>query len=474
MFQYDFSNHQNRHIRITDMPAEYFQRIQETTRKDPYYPVWHIAPKCGLMNDPNGLCEINGIHHIFYQWFPAGPVHGLKHWYHLTTKDFIHYEDHGVAMYPDTESDSYGCYTGMALKEGEKVHVFYTGIENEEMIPCTCYARFDGEKLTDRKKIVEMDPDQTTMNYRDPYVWKRDREYWMLTGAESKEHEGILMLYSGKQADSYEYAGRVRLLRNGQEAMLGYMLECPNYYEENQKGVLFCSPMGISSENKYDYKNVFSVVYMIGKPLDTERKEFHFPEMYELDKGFDFYAPQSYEDEKHRRILFGWLGNSKSEYPTDKNNWAHMLTLPREIRIEEERLVQQPVEELKQLRANERSITEHIKVEECSFELEGNTESAFSIEIGNKDGNCLTFSADGEEYCLNRSDMTEVYAEKFGTIRYAKQLEKKQTVRVMVDRSSIEIFCDHGKTVFTSRMFIAHVSYVKVKNLSGKFYDLRK
>lgn len=86
----------------------------------------------------------------------------------------------------------------------------------------------------------------------------------------------------------------------------------------------------------------------------------------------------------------------------------------------------------------------------------------------------MTFSADGEEYCLNRSDMTEVYAEKFGTIRYAKQLEKKQTVRVMVDRSSIEIFCDHGKTVFTSRMFIAHVSYVKVKNLSGKFYDLRK
>ena len=261
------------------MPAEYFQRIQETTRKDPYYPVWHIAPKCGLMNDPNGLCEINGIHHIFYQWFPAGPVHGLKHWYHLTTKDFIHYEDHGVAMYPDTESDSYGCYTGMALKEGEKVHVFYTGIENEEMIPCTCYARFDGDKLTDRKKIVEMDPDQTTMNYRDPYVWKRDSEYWMLTGAESKEHEGILMLYRGKQADSYEYAGRVRLLQNGQEAMLGYMLECPNYYEENQKGVLFCSPMGISSENKYDYKNVFSVVYMIGKPLDTERKEFQFSEM---------------------------------------------------------------------------------------------------------------------------------------------------------------------------------------------------
>jgi len=130
-----------------------------------------------------------------------------------------------------------------------------------------------------------------------------------------------------------------------------------------------------------------------------------------------------------------------------------MLTLPREIRIEEERLIQQPVEELKQLRANEKSITEYTKIEECSFELEGNTEGAFSIEIGNKDGNSLTFSADGEEYCLNRSDMTEVYAEKFGTIRYAKQLEKKQTVRVMVDRSSIEIFCDHGKTVHFENVY---------------------
>ena len=72
-----------------------------------------------------------------------------------------------------------------------------------------------------------------------------------------------------------------------------------------------------------------------------------------------------------------------------------------------------------------KSITEYTKIEECSFELEGNTEGAFSIEIGNKDGNSLTFSADGEEYCLNRSDMTEVYAEKFGTIRYAKQLEEE-------------------------------------------------
>ncbi|XKG65805.1 hypothetical protein LG336_07800 [Mesobacillus maritimus] len=44
-------------------------------------------------------------------------------------------------------------------------------------------------------------------------------------------------------------------------------------------------------------------------------------------------APQTYEDGKGRRILIGWLGNSKSEYPSDKNGWAHMLTIPRELTI---------------------------------------------------------------------------------------------------------------------------------------------
>lgn len=104
-----------------------------------------------------------------------------------------------------------------------------------------------------------------------------------------------------------------------------------------------------------------------------------------------------------------------------------MLTLPREIWIEKDRLIQQPVEELKQLRANERSIGRaySAKLKNVSLLLEGNTEGAFSIEIGNKDGNCLILSADGEEYCLDRSGMTEVYAEKFGTIRYAKQVREE-------------------------------------------------
>jgi beta-fructofuranosidase len=35
----------------------------------------------GLLNDPNGFVWYNGRYYLFYQWFPFGAVHGMKHWF---------------------------------------------------------------------------------------------------------------------------------------------------------------------------------------------------------------------------------------------------------------------------------------------------------------------------------------------------------------------------------------------------------
>ena len=57
---------------------------------------FHLMPKTGWLNDPNGLCQFNGTYHIYYQYTPFEPTGELKTWGHYTTKDFIHYEDHGL------------------------------------------------------------------------------------------------------------------------------------------------------------------------------------------------------------------------------------------------------------------------------------------------------------------------------------------------------------------------------------------
>jgi beta-fructofuranosidase len=51
---------------------------------------YHIQPQYGLLNDPNGFVWYNGR---FYQWFPFGAVHGMKHWFQTESSDLVNWEN---------------------------------------------------------------------------------------------------------------------------------------------------------------------------------------------------------------------------------------------------------------------------------------------------------------------------------------------------------------------------------------------
>lgn len=482
MFQYDFSNHQNRFIALDDMPQSYRTRIEHSAQSDPFYPRWHIAPPCGLLNDPCGLFEQDGEHHLFHQWFPAGPVHGLKYWRHVKTRDFVHYTVCGAPLAPCLPFDDHGCYTGCAYREpAGDVSLYYTGIAGEEMEPTVCRGTYQGGTVANRHVVVERDDAQSAIDFRDPCLFDRDGARYMLVGSQSLQGKGQLLMYRGEDADRFVPCGALALdVADARSQDLGYMIECPNYYEDNGSAVLFFAPMGLQSTSKYDYKNVFSVVYAVGDPIDVTAGAFHAEHMREMDKGFDFYAPQCYADESGRRILIGWLGNSKSEYPTDASNWAHMLTVPREITVEGDCLVQRPVVEIAALRG-ERHLLEDMGDAGATVPLDPQAPSAdidawyrgdFSIEISNDQGDTVRFIATDNEYCLDRSAMTHLYAERFGTVRYARRLCREGRLRVLVDTSSIEIFADNGKTVFTSRYFIDRPTRLVTKGVAGSWYRL--
>lgn len=468
----DFSNRQNRLVRVDEVSADYLEQIKSSTQSDPYYPTYHIAPPHGLLNDPNGLSYFNGEHHIFYQWFPLGPVHGLKHWYHVSTKDFVHYQDRGVALYPDQRHDQHGCYTGIGVPKGDELHLYYTanrfdadgGVHQSQAL---AVMNHQGE-IEKRGVLVDENRQHYTHEFRDPIIVERDSHSFMLIGAQGVDEKGKLAAYASKRYDSeqeadYQHLGDIDIGLDD----FGYMWECPNYYEQDDKGIFIFSPQGVTSESKYDLKNVFSVVYMVGDLIDFDQKCFNHQGWLELDKGFDFYAPQTYLDDQGRRILIGWLGNSKSKYPTDDKHWAHMLTIPRVLSTKGNRLVQRPLEELKALRFESQACEGVAKLKSNAFELTLMVENEFSLALTNDKGEQLVFSASSDEYVLDRSDVSELHAEEFGTVRYAKRLEQGQEITVYVDHSSIEIFADNGQTVFTSRLFVKDLSNVKVEGCKG-------
>lgn len=460
----DFSNRQNRTVRVSDLTPEYIEFIHQLAVSDPWYPKFHIAPPHGLLNDPNGLFEKDGVYHIFYQWFPLGPVHGLKHWYHLTTKDFIHFKDCGVGIAPENDFDFLGCYSGMTF---EKEDIFYTGIDSNNL-PAVCYARISKDRIEKKGVIVPLNYDITTVNFRDPFVFKKEDYYLMLVGGENPENKGIIPVYKSFNKFDYNYIGNLKL----KDYPFGYMLECPNYFEKEEKGILFFSPQGIESPNKYDFRNVFSVIYMIGNTIN-DSLEFDAKNIYEMDKGFDFYAPQIFKDEKGRDILYAWLGNSKCEYPSDKNQWAHMLTIPREITLYGDRLIQTPLEELKQLRKNSYFSSDTFLFKTAAHEIEIENSEEFSFEISNEKGEKITFKMCEGEFILDRSTMTCLYNEKFGYTRFAKRLVKeRQNIRVFIDTSSIEIFADNGLTTMTARYYIDSPNSYKIEGATMRIWEL--
>ena len=69
---------EERYTKLSDISEEAYHELQEKVNQSKWRQTFHIQPKTGLLNDPNGLVYYKGNYHIFHQWFPLGAVHGLK------------------------------------------------------------------------------------------------------------------------------------------------------------------------------------------------------------------------------------------------------------------------------------------------------------------------------------------------------------------------------------------------------------
>ncbi|HHF2901038.1 TPA: sucrose-6-phosphate hydrolase [Vibrio alginolyticus] len=449
---------EQRYCRVEQISQDSMDAMVKQRKQDSGYPGYHIAPKFGLLNDPNGLCYFNGEHHIFYQWTPVGPVHGMKYWYHLSTKDFIHFEDHGIGLHPDQDYDSHGVYSGGAFVENDEAILFFTGNhrdENWERSSTQCFAKMSVKGQIEKHGVV-IENEHYTEHFRDPKVWKDGDDYLMVVGAQTQEKRGSMALYRSRDLMNWQHKGSIQTRYNN----LGYMWECPDFFEIDNQSVMLFSPQGVSSDNPYDFKNIYSVAYIVGDCLNLDSMEFeNHQDIAQPDYGFDFYAPQTYLDDSGRRILIAWVGLPDIDAPSVVHQWAGMLSLPRELKIQDGYLVQSVLPELKALQGDAVAVDGVLELDTTSFMVQLETETdEFELTLANAAGDNIVFSATETEFMLERSNMSQLYAEEFGSVRKAPRLSTKQTIEVYVDKSVIEIFINGGKHTMTSRFFIDGLS----------------
>ena len=81
-----------------DWTQEEIQNIKENMSQSPWHTHYHVEPKTGLLNDPNGFSYFDGKWVVFYQNFPFGAAHGLKSWVQLESEDLVHFTETGVKV----------------------------------------------------------------------------------------------------------------------------------------------------------------------------------------------------------------------------------------------------------------------------------------------------------------------------------------------------------------------------------------
>ena len=95
---------------------------------------YHFEVPCGWCNDPNGFIYWNGSYHLFYQHnpFAADPEDFKMFWGHAVSNDLVHWEYVKPALAPGLTYDNAGCWSGNAIDLGDRLGVFYTGINSKK------------------------------------------------------------------------------------------------------------------------------------------------------------------------------------------------------------------------------------------------------------------------------------------------------------------------------------------------------
>lgn len=441
----------------------------DIVKKDPFHLSYHISPITGWLNDPNGLCEFDGKYHIYYQYDPLNAIRKNIIWGHVSTEDFINYTYEPPFIFADSKIDKDGAYSGSAFIKDNKLNFFYTGNVKHEGDYDYIYDGRDHNTIRliskdgynfDKKELILSNndyPKQMSRHVRDPKIYEENNIYYMFLGARSRDDKGRVLIYKSIDLDEFTYHMEITSPYD-----FGYMWECPDFFELDDKKYLLICPQGLENE-EYRYQNIYQSGYF-PLDLDLDNKNYSLDSFYELDYGFDFYAPQTFEDDRGRRILIGWMGMPDASYnnPTVENHWQHCLTIPRELKSKNNKILQSPIEELKSLRKESIDTLKDKVYEEDIFEFESYNIIDKDFEIYLRKDVKLTY----KNHILYLSMGKSGYGRNIRKVN----IESINNIRIFSDASSVEIFVNDGEYVLSSRVY-AKEKYFN-SSINGKLYRI--
>jgi sucrose-6-phosphate hydrolase SacC (GH32 family) len=435
---------------------------EDNLYKEQLRPQFHFSTRRGWINDPNGLIYYDGEYHLFYQHNPFGWSYGSdanKAWGHAISKDMIHWEELRDAIHPDNLG---GIYSGSAVVDKLNTTSFQTG--DEKPIVCI-YTSAGGKTPWSKDKSFTQsiafsnDRGRTFTKYsgnpiqehirlsnRDPKViWYTPLNQWVIVLYLDDDEMGF---FTSKDLKSWQLESKYKRDK---------LHECPELFElnidgnkSNKKWILY------AANGRYD------IGQFDGKKFIPETKSIR------LHYGNCFYASQTFNNipkEDGRRIQIAW-----GVIPMQGMPFNQQMLFPVELTLrtteDGPRLFAQPINEIKKIYGKNWIFQDKV-VEEDQQSILGE-----SFDVGLYD-----ISAEFEIGCAERfgliiNNIQITYETKEQRLycqeRYAslKPIEGKIKFRILVDRTTLELFANDGQIYMPIR---THIDITKLSELYSKF-----
>ena len=476
----------------------------DVSNREKFRPAYHHTPIYGWMNDPNGMFYKDGVWHLCYQWNPYGSKWQNLSWGHSTSPDLIHWTRMEDAV---IEPDGLGMiFSGSSAIDKENS----AGFGKDAIV-----AMYTSAAASQIQSLAWSDDDGMTFNKypgnpvltldseaRDPNMfWNPDTKEWTLVLAHALDHEMLIFT----SPDMKEWTLQSRFGR-GLGAQDG-VWECPDLFElpvegtDEKKWVLLCNlnpggPFGGSATQyfvgDFDGKTFVS---------DTDASG-NVPTKW-LDFGKDHYATVSFSDAPdNRRTVIGWMSNWQyaPEVPTMQFRSAN--TLPREIGLfrgadgeiyasstpspELEALRNRLTLDVKSKKIGQKPVSFRLPSENdgvCEILADVNPGNAgkVNLELSNSKGEKveMIYDVNARTLSFDRRESGIVdFSQDFPAVTVSPTFGdgKKISLRIFIDRSSIEVFGDNGRFVMTNLVF-PNEPYsalsVKSENGTAKLSGLR-
>ena len=490
----------------------------DISNREKFRPAFHHTPDYGWMNDPNGMVYADSLWHLCYQWNPYGSKWANMTWGHATSRDLIHWERQEPTILPDglgmifSGSSAIDHHNSAGFGK-DAIVTLYTSAAASQM-QSLAYSTDGGNTFTKYpgNPVITMETEA-----RDPNMfWDEAHQQWVMLLAHALEKE--MLIFTSPDLKQWTPASR---FGKGMGAQ-GGVWECPDLFElpvsgstgNEKKWALVCNlnpggPFG-GSATQYFIGDFDGTTFK----ADTNTTGT-IPTKW-MDYGKDHYAAVSWSDApNNRRTVIGWMSNWQyaAEVPTLQYRSAN--TLPREMGIFKDTdgqyyLSSTPSPELEALRGglhhqsrrfslgkSDKTIslpTQNDGICEILLDIEARKGQVLTLTLANKAGErvVLTYDSDKETLAFDRTQSGIVnFSQDFPAVTVAPthRHDGKLSLRIFVDRSSIEVFEKEGRLAMTNLVFPnspytelslkcskgkAKISNLKVYSLNtkGRFYKL--